>query len=184
MKVTKKQKRVQINKAKKAQRRASIKKERAYKLNGVKMSLMLTGKDGHVNTIREYLGTIEKDITFFSNNTEPAIAMMDLLCSDERLAAWVEDNRELVELVQDQIDLVYKVIETMRETRDTYAKELEVFEATSYKLKEDMVSAAFGIVMNISAAVDVARESYESVGEELTKNIIAIKPMIMPLIED
>lgn len=182
MKVTNKQKRHQIQKSKKAQRRANKKSERTKKLNGVKMSLMLTGKDGHVSTIREYLGTIEKDITYISNTVQPAIDLMDMICGNDALIAWAEENREFVTLMQDQISLVCDVIETLRETRDTYSEELKVFEDTEYKLKDDMVSAAYGIILNISAAVDTARETYEDIGEELSKNVLRIKPMIEPLI--
>lgn len=167
--------------------RGKAKKEqllRTKQLQSVKMRLSLSNKDGHVSSIREYLGTIEQDITHFSNCTNPAIEMMDMICTDQRLKPWIEKNRDQVLVMQEEIEFVDNITKQLRVVRDEATAELARFQETEFEDREAMIQFAYGIILNIASTVESAREQYEKIGGQLLERVVELKPQLEAYIEE
>lgn len=187
MKVTK-NKRIQqkrIGKLNRRSQRGNAKKaaERAkFDMQSVKMRLSLSSKEGHVSSIREYLGTIEQDITHFSNATRPAIDLMDLICGDNRFTDWREANREVVIVLQDEIEFVDGITKHLRVVRDEANGELARFVETEFADREAMIQFAYGIILSIASTVETAREQFENISGTMLDRVVDIKPQLEQLL--
>lgn len=183
MKVTKNS-RPAANRIKKLKARAlrgkakKDKLQRTKQMQSVKMRLSLSNKDGHVTSVREYLATIERDITQFSNTICPAIDMMDIICNDQRLVPWIESNRDLVLLMQEEIEFIEDITDRLRCVRDEATEELTTFEATDFEDREAMIQFAYGIILRIASAAESAREQFENLSEQVLSRVIELKPVL------
>lgn len=189
MKVTKNS-RSAANRIKKLKARANRGKakkdklQRTKQMQSVKMRLSLSNKDGHVSSIREYLGTIEQDITQFSNGVSPAIELMDMICNDQRLKPWIEGNREVVVTMQEEIEFVEEITKQLRIVRDEAVGELATFQATEFEDREAMIQFAYGIILRIASTAESAREQFENIGRQLLDRVVELKPQLDAYIEE
>lgn len=189
MKVTKNSRQAtkRIKKRVMREKRSIVKKAKVLHnkhMQSVKMRLSLSNKDGHVSSIREYLGTIEQDINHFSNCTQPAVDLMSIICNESALVPWIAENKELVLLMQDQIEAVEHITSNLRRIRDDAAAMLAKFQETEFEDREAMIQFAFGIILSIASSVDTAREQYEEIGSSLMDNVFAVKPQLLQYIKE
>lgn len=189
MKVTKNSRSAanRIKKLKARAQRGKAKKDqlqRTKQMQSVKMRLSLSNKDGHVSSIREYLGTIEQDITQFSNGVSPAIELMDMICNDQRLKPWIENNREVVLTMQEEIGFVEDITKQLRVVRDEAVGELATFQATEFEDREAMIQFAYGIILRIASTAESAREQFENIGGQLLERVLELKPQLEAFIEE
>lgn len=185
MKVTKHNARAIAKKQRREQRgkKKTSATRREKEMQRVKMRLNLSSKEGHVGSIGEYIATIDKDITTITNATQPAVDLMDMVCNDERCAAWRTENHERLNQLISYIEMADTIVSELRRNRDLANSQLEEFKTTEFENREDMIAFAYSTILSIATVVDTTREQYENVGVSINAIIHAVKPELEVILE-
>lgn len=120
----------------------------------LKMALKLSDKNHHKMYIEKYIATIDEDICQIQTAMLPVSNFLDRVFSDENAKAWLEANKEELNTIVDQTDLVGDHIAHLRKVSAEAVVKKDEFVNTVHDDRDTMVEHAFSIVMAIINATE------------------------------